>query len=421
MTAFAYAALWIFVFSIPWEGIVVVAGMAVVPKLTGITALALTLLTIGVSGRFRRWHPFHVAAFLFVVCTGGELLFVNLHGVPQKYWTFVQLFLVLLMIWELAASWRRQLGLLAAYVMGSYVAALGTLLAYRRMAGLMRRYAAGAFDPNDLAMTLALALPMAWYLGMNYRQPLLRWACRAYLPLGLLAIGLTGSRGGMLACMVALLVVPLTMTKLSPGRVAAGIAMLGLAGTLAVVYVPQKIVARLATTGSEVQDLSFGGRFKLWRAGLNAFTQQPLLGYGTGTFKQTITPQLGSLSQVAHNSFVSILVEEGLIGLLLYTAMLLTVFRAVLKLPLLERRFALILLATLGVAMLPLTWEDSKAVWFILAALVGVAQGYPYAAGSTVRPGAPSHAAAVARARSRAGPLASPRARVEEARPDPSA
>jgi O-antigen ligase len=418
MTSVAYAALWIFVFSIPWEGILVVPGMAVVPKLTGITALALTLFAIGVSGRFRRWHTFHVAAFLFVVCTGGELLFVNFRGLPHKYWTFVQLFLVLLMVWELAATWRRQLGLLTAYVMGSHVAALATLLAYRRMAGLMRRYAAGSFDPNDLAMTLALALPMAWYLGMNYRQPLLRWACRAYLPLGLVAIGLTGSRGGMLACMVALLVVPLTLTKLSPGRVAAGIAMLGLAGTLAVVYVPQKIVARLATTGSEVEGLSFGGRFKLWKAGLNAFTQQPFLGYGTATFKQTITPQLGSLAQVAHDSFISVLVEEGLLGFVLYMAMLLAAFRAVLSLPLLERRFALVLLATLGVAMLPLTWEDSKAVWFVLAALVGVARGYPYPAGSTAYAEVPAYAPTLARPRARPRPLAPSRLRAEEARPD---
>jgi O-antigen ligase len=421
MTTLAYAALWIFVFSIPWEGILVLPGVAVVPRLTGITALGLTLLAIGMSGRFRRWRPFHIAAFLFVLCTGGELLLINVQGLPNKYWTFVQLFLVLFMIWELAATWRRQLGLLTAYVMGAQVGALATILVYRRQAGLMRRYAAGAFDPNDLAMTLALALPMAWYLGMNYRQPLLRWACRAYLPIGLVAIGLTGSRGGMLASVVALLIVPLTMTKLSPGRLAAGIAMLAVAGSLAVAYVPQKIVARLATTGTEVQDLSFGGRFKLWKAGLNAFTQKPWLGYGTARFKQVITPQLGTASQVAHNSFVSILVEEGLLGFLLYTTMLLTAFRAVLKLPLLERRFALVLLATLGVAMLPLTWEDSKSAWFILAALVGAAHAYPGEVGSTAWHGHPSHPVPVTGARARPRPRAPLRAPAEEARPDSSA
>jgi hypothetical protein len=45
------------------------------------------------------------------------------------------------------------------------------------------------------------------------------------------------------------------------------------------------------------------------------------------------------------------------------------VFVGLWRLPLVERRFALVLLTTLCVAILPLTWEDRKAVWFILAAL----------------------------------------------------
>jgi hypothetical protein len=40
----------------------------------------------------------------------------------------------------------------------------------------------------------------------------------------------------------------------------------------------------------------------------------------------------------------------------------------------LERRFGLVLLATLVTAMLPLTWEDRKAVWFVMAALVGLSK-----------------------------------------------
>jgi hypothetical protein len=46
-------------------------------------------------------------------------------------------------------------------------------------------------------------------------------------------------------------------------------------------------------------------------------------------------------------------------------------FRSILKLPVLERRFALVLLATLVIAMLPLTWEDRRPAWFVLAALIG--------------------------------------------------
>ena len=105
-------------------------------------------------------------------------------------------------------------------------------------------------------------------------------------------------------------------------------------------------------------------------------------------------------------------------GLFLYLVMLLTVIRAVRKLPLLERRFALVLLATLFTAMLPLTWEDRKSVWLVLGALVGLAQAYPREMGSTARAGHTSHSAPVPGARPRPRPLAPLRVRAEEARPD---
>jgi O-antigen ligase len=376
MIQLAYAALWIFVFSVPWEDVVVIPGLGAVSRLTGIVALSLALLAAVITGRVRRWHLFHVAALLFVIWAGSSVLMFEMMKIPMKFWTYLQLFLVLWMIWELAPSRKRLLGLLVAYVFGAYVSAFSTIMALRRDTGAARRFAAGGFDANDLAAALALALPMAWYLGTVHRSPLIRWVCRAYIPVGGVAILLTGSRGGMLATMVALLIIPLTMTRLSPGRLAMAIAILCISGTLAVAYVPETVVERLATTGSEVQEGRLGGRFKLWVAGGKAFARRPMLGYGTSGFRTAITPYLPTRAQVAHNSYLSVLVENGIIGFSLYGLMCFVVFRAVLVLPTLDRRFSLVLLATLAVVLLPLTWEDHKPVWFILAALLGLSRAY---------------------------------------------
>jgi O-antigen ligase len=373
MTSVAYAALWIFVFSVPWERIFVLTGVSLVTRLMGALAVGLALLAVVISGRLRRWRAFHVAALLFVLWAGVGVLVFHMATVPRKFYTFVQLFLVVWMIWELTPSGRRVMGLLLAYVLGSYIAALDTLLLFARQAGALRRFASAGSDPNNLAMTLALALPIAWYLGMTYRQPLLRWICRAYLPIGLLAIGLTGSRGGMITSIVALLIVPLSMTNLSPGRMVTAVAMLGISGALAVTYVPETVIERLATTQESVLGRSLGGRFRLWKAGIHAFTEQPIMGYGTSAFRSATMAELGALTQVAHNSYISVAVEEGFVGLMLFLSMLSAVFIAVLRLPRLERRFALVLLTTLCVAMLPLTWEDQKPVWIVLAVLIAMA------------------------------------------------
>jgi O-antigen ligase len=368
MVTLAYAALWMFVFSVPWERMIVIPGVGILSRLTGMIALGLALIAMVVTGRMRPWRGFHLAALLFVILAG--LSVITLRQIPPKFWTYVLLMIVVWMVWELAPTRKRVLGLLTAYVLGAYVAALETILLARSQAGL-RRFAAGGVDPNDFAMTLALALPMAWYLGITYHRPIMRWICRAYVPIGFMAVILTGSRGGMLTSIVAMLVVPLTMTRLSPGRLATVILVLIVSGSLVVVYVPDSIKKRLGTTTTSVEDLSLGGRFRIWQGAVKAFAQQPFFGYGTAEFKNAVRPF--GVGQLAHNSYLSILVEQGLVGFLLWATMFITVIMAALRMPRLERRFALILLAALGVAMTPLTFEDRRPVWFILSILVALA------------------------------------------------
>jgi O-antigen ligase/polysaccharide polymerase Wzy-like membrane protein len=372
MISLAYAGLWIFVFTVPWERLIVLPGLSIVTRVTGGLALGLTLFAVVTSGRVRRWRAFHVAGLLFVIWTGiGVWVLFGGGQIPMKLYTFVQLFAVVWIMWELAPSVKRMRGLLTAFLLGAFVPAIATILLYLRVGGALRRFSAGGADENSLAMTLALAFPMGWYLSMTTERPVLRWLCRAYVPVGLFAAALSGSRGGMLAFLVALLVVPLTM-KLSPGRLMAAIALLGLSGALVVAYVPDTVIERLGTTGESLESGSLGGRFRFWVAGVDAFTRQPLMGYGVGGFVRAITPELGSEARVAHNSFLSVLVEEGLVGLILYMTMLLSVFYYILHFPPFERRFGLVLLMTLGTAMLPLTWEHEKVAWFVMAALVGI-------------------------------------------------
>ena len=127
MTALAYGALWVFVFTIPWERLLALPGIAIVPKVTGVIASGLALLAIVISGRFRRWHLFHFVALLFWGWAAlGQLLFHSGERLPFKFWTYGQLLLVVWMTWELATTRKRIVGLLTAYVLGATVAAMDT-------------------------------------------------------------------------------------------------------------------------------------------------------------------------------------------------------------------------------------------------------------------------------------------------------
>jgi O-Antigen ligase len=379
MMSLAYAAVWLFVFVLPWENVIVLPGLGTISKLMGMVALGLAMLAAVVSGRLRRWRLFHVSAALFVIWAGWGLYWGKLRSigdidlVTDKFRTYVQLFLVLWMMWELSTTVRRQRGLFLAYVLGCYIAAINTIMVYRTEVGIVRRFAAQGFDPNDLAMTVALGIPMAWYLSLTVERRALQWVARLYLPLAIIVLGLTGSRGGMVAGIVALSVIPLTMVRLTPRRMAAGIVMIAASGVLAVAYVPQTALERLASTGQQVEEGNLNGRMRIWKAGLQALEEKPLLGHGTGAYNLAALPYLG-YRRPAHNSYLSVMVEQGLLGFFLYMTMFFSVYAALRRLPLVERRFGLVLLATLLIAMLPLSWEDRKPVWFILAALLGLAE-----------------------------------------------
>jgi O-antigen ligase len=178
----------------------------------------------------------------------------------------------------------------------------------------------------------------------------------------------------MLASMIGLSIIPLTLSKISANNRAIALVLILLSGVVAIKYVPTTLIQRFATTTTEVQDARLGGRFKLWVAGVKAFTYRPVVGYGPVSFKRAIDPFLYQESQVAHNSYLSVLVEEGLVGFVLFMMMIVSTYFAVLKLSGADRRFALVLLATMMITMLPLTWEDRKQAWVVMAILVGMAQ-----------------------------------------------
>ena len=124
----------------------------------------------------------------------------------------------------------------------------------------------------------------------------------------------------------------------------------------------------------------------IWQLGWQAFGQAPFQGVGAGAYAPTVEHALGLASNadsaesgvvvarlVAHNTFFSILVEEGVIGFALFFALVLTLVLSAWKLPRVERIFWLCILLTWAIGALDLTWEQRKPTWFIFGLLIAVA------------------------------------------------
>ena len=111
--------------------------------------------------------------------------------------------MIVWLVWEFAESPRDLRSLLRAYVAGSWVLAALTLANFASIDAMIAgqiRFVAQGQDPNDAARFLDLAFPLAAVLFDGESRWPGRLLALGYLPLGLLAVILTASRGGFPGC-----------------------------------------------------------------------------------------------------------------------------------------------------------------------------------------------------------------------------
>lgn len=156
-------------------------------------------------------------------------------------------------------------------------------------------------DPNDLALSFVMALPLLAHCFRSTDSTLAKafWLCG--IATLLYGIFLTNSRGGMLAAF-ALVAIQAYRRFGIPGILAlctAGVALL------------LSLPTRLAT--EKAVDESAAGRVDAWYAGIQLLLRHPLFGVGQGNF----TDHNGL---TAHNSLVLAFAELGFAGYFLWLA-----------------------------------------------------------------------------------------------------
>jgi len=180
-------------------------------------------------------------------------------------------------------------------------------------------------DNNDFALALCMSIPMQLHLGLAERRPLLRRTVLAMVPLTVLTIMATRSRGGFLAlCLSALI-----LAWRSRNRVGA-LALFGLALVGGVMFAPSSYRERLSTISNYEQEVSARSRLDAWAVALKIIEDKPLLGVGFAKFQENYRryDPKGPLdipgqnnTHVAHNSYLQIWAECGTPALLLYLSL----------------------------------------------------------------------------------------------------
>ena len=180
-------------------------------------------------------------------------------------------------------------------------------------------------DNNDFALALCMGIPMLLHLGIAEKRPILRRTMIAIVPLMVLTIVATHSRGAFLALIASVFV----LVWRSQNRVA-GFAVCFLCASAGVLAAPKAYVERISTIRTYQSDGSARGRLDAWRVAGNMIVNRPLLGVGFEKFQNSyrkFDPKGGEGSvRVTHNSYLQIWAECGTPAFMLYLLLILLSF-----------------------------------------------------------------------------------------------
>lgn len=192
-------------------------------------------------------------------------------------------------------------------------------------------------DNNHLALIFLMVLPFLYYLYQYSAKKIARFGFMVVLLLMVLAVVATHSRGAL----VGLFAVALWIILKSQKKIL-GLILVAICAVMVIQLAPDKWSQRMETIQLVDEDASFMGRVAAWKVSSAIAVAHPLLGGGfraiqshpvwdqfkdsPGLLGFIATPVLNRSGVAAHSIWFEILGDRGILGLLLFIALIINAF-----------------------------------------------------------------------------------------------
>jgi O-antigen ligase len=289
---------------------------------SGLSALALVL------GRVARRAPFIVDgarglafAGFGALALGSSAWSVAPEASRREAFELAKMLAFYFTLVNLAATAGRVRVLCMACVLASLAPSVGAILRYLDGVDLVEGYRArwlGLYaDPNHLAMALVAVVPMGASAVVFGRSRFLRALSLVAGGLAVAAIVLTHSRGGALGLALALTLWAMTGPRKGPALGAVMAVLVAVA-----LFAPRTFWERTGSVADFHADASALGRVHAWEVAEGVSRDRPLIGVGVGAFvrawRDYAPEEARHTAFVAHNVFLAVLAELGVVGLVLF-------------------------------------------------------------------------------------------------------
>ena len=344
------AALWggFFVLSNPSRGLFFFAfALPFMPNIGVLLLAGLVGLSFGLSrlrnGRLAMQSlSLEPAVILYLlIAIGATAASVNLSGSFRDLAIYFSAFILFFVLINQIENKQELAGFLKFLLLGAFFVSLYGIYQYlvgtplpagwvdvEQNPAIRTRVYSVFGNPNVLASYLVLLIPFSCALFLDTKKVAVKFAYFALTGTLCLTLLFTFSRGGWLGVLASLLVFALLKDR----RVLILILIVLLASAA---LLPEVFLQRISTIGSPL-DTSNAYRLRVWQESLGIIKDFPLTGIGLGHESfLSIYPfymlDRGKSPFHTHNTYLQVLVETGIIGLLVFLWLLLSYFKRGLK------------------------------------------------------------------------------------------
>ncbi len=318
--------LGLYVLLLPFDSILAITGAtqgATLTKFLGILTIPVLFIKGGFENRLKKPNSASIWWIFFVIYSISSIAWSI---VPEKVLTRIPTLIGLFVLYLIASSYKpyeKELETLKKYiVIGGLIASIISIYFFfsgqflSGNLGARGSLAIGARSTNPNLFAFTLLLHIAYCLGMISNQTQkLKGLYAASLSVMIISIVITGSRGGMIGMAIFFIVYILIAKQ----KITAGIILI-ISGIIILLTIQGLFMERwsiaLGTGGA--------GRLTIWYIGLMALSKYWLFGSGLENFPVAYNEFVNYASNYtylnmdAHNTYLRMIVELGIIGFLFW-------------------------------------------------------------------------------------------------------
>jgi hypothetical protein len=364
----------VLIFTIPWETAITISTLGTLTRLIGFGAVGVWAVSVLITGKLRKFHGYNISVLVFILFNVASIFWtVSIDKTTERIKTYLQLAVLTWFLWDLFTTPGSLRMAMQVFIFGSYLAITSQFV--NLLSGQIisiyeqGRYTGAGQNANEFSLIMAMSIPLAWHLAVTQKPGagafLLKVINFSFIPSALLATILTASRTSLVTDIPCLIYIAATLNKIKPVYRALVVVLVITIFAIVEPLIPETTIARLMTIGDSITGNDLGGRVRLWKGSFAIFLNHSYLGIGSNALSAS-----GQLGTFAHNTFLSIMAELGLIGLLLFLGVLSIVIYEAIRQPKPFSALWITILAVWLIGVFTLTWEYSKPTWFFLGLII---------------------------------------------------